>query len=310
MTSLTTAPQSPAQSLPRRVKPLPNEVLDAYLGRLGDANGIDRYKLLTLLGGRNGSLRAGLSIAARISDRGIAFALPELRTPADLITYPELIGQPCAAYTGPACPQCASRHGIRNYFPRVWTTHDNVLCTKHSVWLNGPLFKTDTGRPAIALTGAAKHDITLAHQRHQQLITERGRQLTRQAIADAYTIMAHWNFWTLLPSVAERSCELEPDPARRGAGTVVRNAATYPEAVTLAAQLANPRQRRRLVSGPRHRVAYVYAEICMATIGEFPLPNRAFEPLHEWRQTLIEGRDNPPAHEPLPEVEQHPLPRR
>jgi hypothetical protein len=79
-------------TLPRVVKPITNELLDDYLARLAQANGINRYRLRVLLKQRAGSIRGGLSVTTGMSDRAIAFALPELRDASDLITYPELAG--------------------------------------------------------------------------------------------------------------------------------------------------------------------------------------------------------------------------
>jgi hypothetical protein len=77
-------------TLPRRVKPIPNEVLVDYLTRLATANGINESRLRALLNCRGKSIRAGLRTAVPMSDRAIVFALPELRGADDLTTYPEL----------------------------------------------------------------------------------------------------------------------------------------------------------------------------------------------------------------------------
>jgi hypothetical protein len=166
-------------TLPRVVKPITNELLDDYLARLAQANGINRYRLRALLKQRGGSIRGGLNITTGMPDRAIVFALPELRDASDLITYPELAGRPRAYSKGPGCPQCASRHGIRIPYPHVWSTHESVICQDHDMWLNGTLFKPDPVRPAIPIRGATKADIRAAHRRHKQMIAEHGRERVR-----------------------------------------------------------------------------------------------------------------------------------
>ena len=269
-------------TLPRRVKPVPNELLDDYLKRLGDANGINQTRLRSLLERRSGSIRDGLSVTTGMSDRAIAFALPELRVADDATTYPELRGRARAYTTGPGCPQCASRYGIRIPYPHVWSTHDNVICQLHDMWINGTLFRADPVRPAIRILGATRVDILLAHRRHKRLIVDRGRGPVRQAVAEAYDVVQHWNYWKPLDAVEYRLNELEPDPTQHGEGTTCRNAAMYPEVIKVAHLLANPRWRRRALNGPRGKLADAFGELCSAAIDSFQLPYRAYEPLYEW----------------------------
>ena len=269
-------------TLPRRVKPVPNEMLDDYLNRLAKANGINQTRLRSLLERRGKSIREGLSVATGMSDRAIAFALPELRVAADVTNYPELHGRTRAYTTGPACPQCASRHGIRIPYPHIWSTHDNVICQLHDMWINCTLFRADPVRPAIRISGAAKADILLAHRRHKQLIVERGRGPVRQAVAEAYDVVQHWNYWKPLDAVEYRLNELEPDPTRHGDGTTCRNAAMYPELIKVAHVLANPRWRWRALNGPREKLADAFGELCSTAIDTIQLPYRAYEPLYEW----------------------------
>jgi hypothetical protein len=270
-------------TLPRRVKPITNEVLDDFLERLADANGINQFRLRSLLIRRGGSIRGGLSRTLAMSDRAIVFALPELRTTNDLTTHPELAGRARAYSKSPGCPQCASRHGIRIPYPHVWSTHENVICQDHDMWLNGTLFKPDPVRPAIPIRGATKADIRAAHRSHKQMIAEHGREHVRQAIAGAYDIVQRWNYWQPLEAVEYRLHESEPDPTRHGEGTTCRNAAIYPEVVKVADVLASPDWRYKALEGPRNKLADAFGELCSITLDTFQLPYRAYEPLYEWR---------------------------
>ena len=129
MTTLTSSIGNP--TLPRPVRPLPNEVLADYLARLAKANGISRAQLEALLTRRGPTMRSALATAVSMRDRALAFALPELRVDADSDAYPDLVKREVESI-GPACPLCASRRGERMSFPQVWSTHDSV------VWCDGP----------------------------------------------------------------------------------------------------------------------------------------------------------------------------
>lgn len=277
-------------TLPRVVKPITNELLDDYLARLAQANGINRYRLRALLKQRGGSIRGGLGVTTGMSDRAIVFALPELRTVSDLTTYPELAGRARAYSKSPGCPQCASRHGVRIPYPHIWSTHENVICRDHDMWLNGTLFRADPVRPAIPIRGATLADIRVAHRLHKQMIAERGRHQARQAIASAYDIVHRWNYWKPLEAVAYRLHETEPDPTRHGDGTTCRNAAIYPEVVKVAQVLANPDWCRKALKGPRKKLADAFGELCSIALDTFHLPYRAYEPLYEWRQEQLGQR--------------------
>ena len=144
------------------------------------------------------------------------------------------------------------------------------------MWINCTLFRADPVRPAIRISGAAKADILLAHRRHKQLIVERGRGPVRQAVAEAYDVVQHWNYWKPLDAVEYRLNELEPDPTRHGDGTTCRNAAMYPELIKVAHVLANPRWRWRALNGPREKLADAFGELCSTAIDTIQLPYRAY----------------------------------
>lgn len=277
------------QTLPRPVRPLPNEVLAEYLARLAKANGISRSRLEALLARRGSTMRSALATTVSMSDRALAFALPELRVAADSEAYPELAQREVESI-GPGCPLCASRRGDRIPFPQVWSTHERVVCVGHSMWINGPAFRVDPTRPVIRIFGASRADILLAHRRHERLIRHHGRSTIRQAITDAHDIVEQWNYWRPLQAIGFRLVELEADETRRGAGTACHNAAMYPEIVRLATVLSDTAWRRRLLTKDRARRGKA-----MFDLFEFVLdgdtPYRAAEPIYEWRLHQLAAMD-------------------
>jgi hypothetical protein len=277
------------QTLPRPVKPLPNEVLAEYLARLAKANGISRSRLEALLTRRGPTMRAALCKSVSMSDRAVAFALPELRVPADWTIYPQLHRREVESI-GPGCPHCASRHGERITFPQVWSTHDHVFCGVHSLWLNGTAFRVDATRPVTKVIGASRADILLAHRRHQRLIHSHGRASIRQAISDAYEVVEHWNYWQPLEAVSFRLAELEPDETQRGSGTACRNAAMYPEIVRLATALSDPSWKSRLLAESRAERGKSLLDLFELVI-DGHVPYRAADPLYEWRLRQLAALD-------------------
>lgn len=277
------------QTLPRPVIPLANEVLAEYLARLAKANGISPARLEALLTRRGPTMRTALATTVSMSDRALAFALPELRVAADSDAYPELIEREVESI-GPGCPLCASRRGERIPFPQVWSTHDNVVCVVHSMWLNGTVFRVDPTRPVVKIVGASRADVLLAHRRHQRLIRNHGRSAIRQAITDAYEIVEQWNYWRPLEAVGFRLIELQPDETQRGAGTACRNAAMYPEIVRLAAVLSDTAWRRRLLAKDRAKRGKTMLDLFELVL-DGDTPYRAADPLYEWRLRQLAAKD-------------------
>lgn len=277
------------QTLPRPVRPLPNEVLAEYLARLAKANGISSARLEALLTHRGPTIRTALARTVSMSDRAVAFALPELRVAADWDVYPQLLQREVESI-GPGCPLCASSHGERIPFPQVWSTHDSVVCVGHNMWLNGTVFRVDHTRPVIKIIGASRADILLAHRRHQRLIRNYSRPAIRQAITDAYEIVEQWNYWRPLEAVGFRLIELQPDETQRGAGTACRNAAMYPEIVRLATVLSDAAWRRRLLANSRAKRGKAMLDLVELVL-DGDTPYRAADPIYEWRLRQLAAKD-------------------
>lgn len=287
MTTLTACIGNP--TLPRPVRPLPNEVLAEYLARLAKSNGISRSRLGALLARRGSTMRSALATTVSMSDRALAFALPELRVAADSDKYPELLQREVES-VGPGCPLCASRHGERIPFPQVWSTHERVVCVGHSMWINGPAFRVDPTQPVIKIVGASRADILLAHRRHERLIRHHGRPSIRQAITDAHDIVEQWNYWRPLEPVGFRLIELQPNETERGAGTASRNAAMYPVIVRLATVLSDTAWRRRLLAKDRAKRGKAIHDLFELVL-DGDTPYRAADPIYEWRLRQLAARD-------------------
>ncbi|MFV8283876.1 hypothetical protein ACNQPY_05060 [Mycobacteroides abscessus] len=256
---------------------------------MAKANGISRARLEALLTRRGPTMRTALATAVSMSDRALAFALPELRVEADSHAYPDLVK--CEVESiGPECPLCASRHGQRISFAQVWSTHDRVVCVDHNMWINGPAFRVDPARPAVKIVGASRADILLAHRRHQRLIRHHGRPTIRQAITDAYDIVEQWNYWRPLEAIGFRLMELEPDETQRGAGTACRNAAMYPEIVLLATVLSDTAWRRRLLVKDRAKRGKAVHDLVELVLDR-DTPYRAADPLYEWRLRQLAAKE-------------------
>lgn len=287
MTTLTAS--SGNQTLPRPVRPLPNEVLAEYLTRLAKANGISRARLEALLTRRGPTIRAALATTVSMSDRAIAFALPELRVADDSDVYPALLQREVESI-GPGCPLCASRHGQRISLPQVWSTHDSVVCVSHNMWLNGTAFRVDPTRPVLKIVGASRADILLAHRRHQRLIRHHGRPAIQRSFTDAYEIMEQWNYWRPLEAIGFRLIELQPDETQRGSGTASRNAAMYPEIVRLTTVLSDMAWRRRLLAKDRAKRGKAMIDLFELVL-DGDRPYRAADPIYEWRLRQLAAMD-------------------
>lgn len=279
-----------ARILPRPVRPLTNEVLAQYLKRLACANGLPLQILKSTLSARGGTIRAGLINSAVLKERTLVFALPELREPADLDTYPQIRGRTAAHNIGPGCPACAQRRGITVPYPQIWSTHDNVICVQHSMWLNGTVFQPDQRNPVTKLAPGPREAILSAHQRHRRLLATHGRTHTHQAIRDAYEIFELWTRWRLPEPIKCRYREIDQNPDQLESGPTQLNAAMYPELVHLAELLSDPDHRRSLLDPDRDSTAEAFDHL-IAVVLRGDRPYRAREPLHQWRRRQLASSD-------------------
>ncbi|MGR6977518.1 hypothetical protein [Mycobacteroides abscessus] len=281
-----------ARILPRPVRPLSNELLSQYLKRLAYANGLPLQVLKNTLRGRGGDIRGGLIDCAVLTERTIVFALPELREPTDLETYPQICGRTAALNIGADCPVCTRRRGVNIANPQIWSTHDNVVCRRHGMWLNGTAFTTDNNSPVIKLTRAAEKPILYAHRRHLRLLAVNGRAHTRQAVLEAYEILLHWTQWRLPKHIKDRHREIDQEPDALKSGPTQLNAAMYPEVIHLAELLTDTDRRKAMLQQDRDKARTAFS--CVITLvldGDHPY--RAKEPLYQWRRVQQEKEQSP-----------------
>ena len=253
------SPQDPAETrpitsgltrtpaLPRQITPVNGETLISYLNRLAAANHLtiseilavlpawfttktnnvdDRSRHHMLAPATTDALHA-LARLTRASLAGLARALPAFDTTD---TH-----NPIRATT--ACHRCAARHGILNPVPVHLPAHHKI-CTRHGIWLS------DAGQPHLDL--ATCPEIITAQHRANRLLRRRTPQqllLTYQAAAESIpawpaspaTIPLHWR---------HRLLRLQTANHRYGTPTDhddYIHAAIYPDAITLAAAVLDPR---------------------------------------------------------------------
>lgn len=254
------SPQNPAEvsrpftpgttrtpALPRQITPVNGETLISYLNRLATANHLTISEILAVLPAwfttktnnvddrsRHHMLAPATTDAlhalARLtgaSPTGLARALPAFGTT-------DAHG-PIRATT--ACHRCAARHGILNPVPVHLPAHHKI-CTRHGIWLS------DAGQPHLDL--ATCPEIITAQHRANRLLRRRTPQqllLTYQAAAESIpawpaspaAIPLHWR---------HRLLRLQTANHRYGSPTDhddYIHAAIYPDAITLAAAVLDPR---------------------------------------------------------------------
>lgn len=231
---------------PRRVAPFPNEYLSCYLRRLGEANGLPNNEFGIRVTKAAIPAREAVEALTGLPERTLVFALPELRTPDDVTTYPALRGSPAAVGASTCCPFCAGRRGLARPV-QVWATHEQVLCRRHRVWTGGPVLTSSDRWPRIDIS--ALPDVLRAHRRHQRLIPRFGREPVRHAFEDASYLVHEWDIRLPrpLPTVRARLAALEPDPGRWYRSAAICRIAEYPVVVALTTFLADDAWRSRLL---------------------------------------------------------------
>ena len=176
------------RSLPRRVRPFPDETVASYLNRLATANRLDTSALRTYLTSdirKNAPIPAGnLAVVSGQSARTLRYAMPELCEPAELATM-QLTRRPQPGkyrLHAPACTHCVRAKGINQTVDR-WLRHDNIICRRHRRWT------TSTHQPDLA----DQPDILRAHRQHQLLIRRHGQETVHAAYTEARHICHEWH---------------------------------------------------------------------------------------------------------------------
>ncbi|AUM19216.1 conserved hypothetical protein [Rhodococcus ruber] len=263
--------------LPRRLAPFPNEHLSSYLHRLGEANGLPGSAFGHHVADTALPDRETVHDLTGLPERTLIFALPELRTPDDVATYPALRGRPTAVGSSNYCPSCTGLRGPARPV-RVWATHEQVLCRRHRIWTGGPVLTCEDRWPRIDIS--ALPDVLAAHRRHQRLIVRFGREQVRYAFEDASHLVHEWHKQLPWPfrSIHARMAVLEPDPGRWCPSSAICRTAEYPVAVAVTTFLADAAWRNRLLhmnTTDRHETIGYLTE----TVTDGAVPAGVFDPL-------------------------------
>ena len=266
--------------LPRQVKPLRDEVLSSYIGRVAAANYLPFGVVLDLLYQHRPGTGDGPSAQVRwfaavtgLDPATALMALPELHAGCWDPDHPlPLNGRPVPhlARRARPCRHCAAVHGADlDVGAQVWASVENNVCRAHQVWI-GP-GASDYDRQTDLRAHA---DITAAQTRHNRLTRRHGRHETFTAFVDAREI------WTTLEWVHGYTTERD-QRIRRHPGTdpddldyddPLHHAAIYPETVALTAILASPSWRKTaLARAPGDREPF-HAEFTRRVTPHHPQP--------------------------------------
>ncbi len=223
--------------LPVGVPLVATETLKSYLARLAAANYIDVGDLRGHLGMRTPTRPPELdrmSILTGHSPSTLASVLADARPFPGRTRLSPLRGRP-------ACRHCTRRRGIPTDVQCV--APDLRVCRRHRRWLGG---LTDPIGEQHDLTGLP--EVATAQRRHHHLVRRRGAAPARAAIGAATTIIDSWNEHGVITDRQQRCTEAWQLTTSRGisgsgwpAEQRLRAMFSYPDVVTLAALLADPR---------------------------------------------------------------------
>jgi hypothetical protein len=226
--------------LPIPAPPARHETLASYLTRLAALHGLKARELWdavsTPIAGttrRDVDPERLAAITGRPADR-LARALPELRAPA-----PEWAAWRHQAQ--PRCPRCDVRHDggeVHRLLP-----HHRYVCIEHRYWIGPP----DAGQRATELYGPIADELVAAQQRHVRLVRRHGAAAAYDAVLTGFLICGHlWNephrgWQAVVDTWNGRAFWLIPQGRELVEFSASRVfAATYPEAVAVAALIVAP----------------------------------------------------------------------
>lgn len=182
--------------LPVAISPFSGETLESYTGRLGEANYLqETFLKFTVKSLRDESRRRDycqrLSAITGRTELQLVSALPELRTSAALDAFPHLLGLVSAkALSRAVCGQCVAAKARLKPYPKVFATHENLICMKHLRWVgsNSALYCAFWEQFSVARC----RQLIAANQRHRRLIHRWGRQEVRGRFGDALHALYYW----------------------------------------------------------------------------------------------------------------------
>ena len=184
-----------------------------------------------------------LAAVTGIPETWLAHAVIEIRRPE-----PDWLAYRHEPQNG--CPRCTARHPggqVRQLLP-----HHRYVCVRHRIWI-GPPDVIDQPYPNLD----ELPEVVAAQRAHLRLLHRLGPAATYDAVLTGFLICGHrWDQPAHEPEYAQldwddRAVELIPhDTAESDFSTSRLFAATYPEAVKLAALIGSLHWRRLAASGP------------------------------------------------------------
>jgi hypothetical protein len=239
-----------ASRLPIAVAPAGHETAVSYVTRLATLHGMPFAELwhqVSRPGTGGGTVRflAGERLAAvtGLPETMLAHALAELRRPE-----PDWLAYRHEPQYG--CPRCTARHlggPVLQLLP-----HHRYVCTRHRIWI-GPPDLLDLPYPTLD----ELPEVVAAQRAHLRLLHRLGPAAAFDAVLTGFLICGHrWDQDTDHPDDArvvwsERAGVLIPSGAEDTTFSTSRLfAATYPEAVKVAALIGSLHWRRLAADGP------------------------------------------------------------
>lgn len=243
--------------LPIAVAPAHHETAASYVARLANLHGIPFTELWHQVSrprtatGTSRAIAADLLAAVTgIPEARLASAVIEIRRPE-----PDWLAFRHEPQYG--CPRCTARHPggrVRQLFP-----HHRYVCPRHRIWI-GPPDVIDQPYPALDVLP----EVVAAQRAHLRLLRRLGPAATYDAVLTGFLICGHrWDQDAHHPEDAritwdERAADLIPHGTEDTTFSTSRLfAATYPEAVKIAALVGSLHWRRLAASDPvgQHRFA-------------------------------------------------------
>lgn len=264
-----------ARPLPRHVRPFPDETLSSYMRRVEYANQLAGGAIKRLARPTSASFLPALGQLTGVPVSSLVRAIPDLRSPADLDTYPELLGRvSTGARRRTPCTLCAVRYD-RPGAISIWARHQDLICRHHQRWL-GP----NEGYTTQFCIGD-EPDILEANRRHNRAVRTHGQRRTSALYGDAAGIIERWFRWGIeLRGPQQLRVRLhQHHPDKRSAD--VWAAAYYPITIALLRIMLAAQQ------GQQHRppppgVIQLARERVSAEVTCGYTPSGGFDPFLHW----------------------------
>jgi hypothetical protein len=281
-----------ARPLPRHVRPFPDETLSSYLRRVEYANQLTGGAVKRLARATDAGFVPALGQLTGVPVSSLIRAIPDLRSAADLDTYPELRGRvSTGARRRTPCTLCAVRYD-RPGAISIWARHQDLICCHHQRWL-GP----NEGYTTQFWIGD-EPDILEAGRRHHRAVRTHGQRRASALYFDAAGIIERWFRWGIeLPGPQHLRARLhQHHPDKRSAD--VWAAAYYPITIALLRIMlaAHQGQHQR---PPLPSVVQLARERVAAEVTSGYTPSGGFDPFLHWINRPVTDCDEGAPHELL-----------